>query len=140
VSVPLAAKVLAVPTKSAQPICSRHWARDRDTGRLSVAEAVRELTSTPAKVAGLLYRGRIEVGYKADLNVIDHARAAIAQASDHPRPARGRTQTGPDGHRYVATIVSSQVIAERVLLWVDCYFRFVHVMCIQRAPDTLLPR
>ena len=28
-----------------------YWARDRDRARLSVAEAVRELTSRPAKVA-----------------------------------------------------------------------------------------
>ena len=29
-----------------------HWARDRASGRFSVAEAVRELTSVPARVAG----------------------------------------------------------------------------------------
>ncbi|NBP85321.1 MAG: D-aminoacylase, partial [Mycobacteriaceae bacterium] len=44
-----------------------HWARDRSSGRLSVAEAVRLLTSVPARVAGLEDRGRIAVGYKADL-------------------------------------------------------------------------
>lgn len=33
-----------------------HWTRDRPTGRLSVAEAVRELTSVPAGVAGLADR------------------------------------------------------------------------------------
>ncbi|PRC49183.1 amidohydrolase, partial [Mycobacterium sp. ITM-2017-0098] len=45
-----------------------HWVRDRPSGRLSVAEVVRELTSVPARVAGLGDRGRIAVGYKADLN------------------------------------------------------------------------
>ena len=50
-----------------------HWVRDRASGRLSVAEAVRELTSVPARVAGLADRGRIALGYKADLNVIDAA-------------------------------------------------------------------
>ncbi len=29
-----------------------HWARDRKAGRFTVAEAVRELTSVPARVAG----------------------------------------------------------------------------------------
>ncbi|MDO3636359.1 N-acyl-D-amino-acid deacylase family protein, partial [Mycolicibacterium arseniciresistens] len=48
-----------------------HWVRDRAAGLLSVADAVRELTSAPARVAGLADRGRIAVGYKADLNVID---------------------------------------------------------------------
>lgn len=45
-----------------------HWARDRASGRLPVAEAVRQLTSVPARVAGLADRGRIAVGYKADLD------------------------------------------------------------------------
>src|SRR6201992_3754885 len=39
-----------------------HWARDRASGRFSVSEAVRELTSVPARVAGLPPRGRIGVG------------------------------------------------------------------------------
>src|SRR5215211_2542479 len=50
-----------------------HWARDRAAGRLSVADAIRELTSATAAVAGLADRGRIAVGYKADLNIIDHS-------------------------------------------------------------------
>jgi len=37
-----------------------HWARDRASGRLSVADAVRELTSVPARVAGLGDRGRLQ--------------------------------------------------------------------------------
>src|SRR6202789_986494 len=54
-----------------------HWARDRKSGRFEVSEAVRRLTSVPARVAGLADRGRIDVGYKADLNVIDHAALRI---------------------------------------------------------------
>ena len=76
-----------------------HWARDRASGRLSVAEAVRELTSVPARVAGLADRGRIAVGYKADLNVIDHAALRVAPAGHRPRPARRRTSPGPDRRR-----------------------------------------
>jgi N-acyl-D-amino-acid deacylase len=89
-----------------------HWARDRDTGRLSVAEAVRELTSTPAKVAGLLDRGRIEIGYKADLNVIDHVSLRLHKpVITHDLPAGGR-RLDQTASGYVATIVSGQVIAE----------------------------
>ncbi|WIM87264.1 amidohydrolase family protein [Candidatus Mycobacterium wuenschmannii] len=89
-----------------------HWARDRRTGRFEVAEAVRRLTSVPARVAGLADRGRIAVGYKADLNVIDHAALRIHKpVIVHDLPAGGRRldQTA-DG--YVATIVSGEVIAE----------------------------
>jgi N-acyl-D-aspartate/D-glutamate deacylase len=89
-----------------------HWARDRASGRFSVPDAVRRLTSVPARVAGLGDRGRIAVGYKADLNVIDHARLRLHKpVITHDLPAGGRRldQTA-DG--YVATVVSGEVIAE----------------------------
>ena len=89
-----------------------HWARDRASGRFSVPEAVRELTSVPARVAGLGDRGRIAVGYKADLNVIDHAGLHLHKpiiSYDLPAGGRRLDQTA-DG--YVATIVSGEVIAE----------------------------
>jgi N-acyl-D-aspartate/D-glutamate deacylase len=88
-----------------------HWVRDRTTGRLSVADAVRELTSVPARVSGLLDRGRIAVGYKADLNVIDADALRLHKpvvAYDLPAGARRLDQTA-DG--YVATIVAGEVIA-----------------------------
>ena len=89
-----------------------HWVRDRVSGRLTVAEAVRELTSVPARVAGLADRGRIAVGYKADLNVIDQDALRLHKPVvryDLPAGGRRLDQTA-DG--YVATIVSGQVIAE----------------------------
>jgi N-acyl-D-amino-acid deacylase len=90
-----------------------HWTRDRATGRLSVAEAVRELTSVPARVAGLADRGRIAVGYKADLNIIDHDELRLHKpVVAHDLPAGGkRLDQTADG--YVATVVSGVVIAER---------------------------
>jgi N-acyl-D-amino-acid deacylase len=89
-----------------------HWARDRKTGKLSVAQAVRELTSVPARVAGLSDRGRIAVGYKADLNVIDHAAMRVHKpVIAHDLPAGGRRlDQAADG--YVATVVAGEVIAE----------------------------
>jgi N-acyl-D-aspartate/D-glutamate deacylase len=89
-----------------------HWARDRETHRLSVAEAIRMITSVPARVAGLADRGRIAVGYKADLNVIDHAALKLHKpVITHDLPAGGRRldQTA-DG--YVATLVAGEIIAE----------------------------
>ena len=88
-----------------------HWVRDRASGRLDLAQAVRELSSVPARVAGLADRGRIAVGYKADLNVIDHSALTLHKPTvAHDLPAGGRRldQTA-DG--YVATIVSGEVIA-----------------------------
>jgi N-acyl-D-amino-acid deacylase len=89
-----------------------HWARDRASGRMRVADVIRELTSVPARVAGLADRGRIAVGYKADLNVIDHAAVRLHKpVITHDLPAGGRRldQTA-DG--YVATFVSGEIIAE----------------------------
>ncbi|AQA02038.1 amidohydrolase [Mycobacterium sp. MS1601] len=90
-----------------------HWARDRPRGRLSIAQAVRELTSVPARVAGLADRGQIMLGYKADLNVIDHAGMRVHKpVLTYDLPAGGRRlDQRADG--YVATIVSGEVIAEQ---------------------------
>ena len=88
-----------------------HWTRDRAGGRLSVAEAVKELTSVPARVAGLNDRGRIALGYKADLNLIDYPALKLHRpviTYDLPAGGRRLDQTA-DG--YVATIVSGEVIA-----------------------------
>ncbi|ORW22889.1 amidohydrolase [Mycolicibacter nonchromogenicus] len=89
-----------------------HWARDRASDRLSVEAAVRELTSTPARIAGLHDRGRLAVGYKADLNVIDHQNLRLHKpvvTYDLPAGGRRLDQTA-DG--YVATMVSGEIIAE----------------------------
>jgi N-acyl-D-aspartate/D-glutamate deacylase len=89
-----------------------HWARDRASGRFSIPQAVRELTSVPARVAGLGDRGRIALRHKADLNVIDHAALRLHKpviTYDLPAGGRRLDQTA-DG--YVATIVSGEVIAE----------------------------
>jgi hypothetical protein len=65
----------------------------------------------------------------------------------HPFEQRDAVD-GPDRAGASATLLpathvrspASPPVSHHVLLRVDCYFRFVHVMCIQRAPDTLLPR
>ena len=46
-----------------------HWSRDR--GAMSLAEAVRRLTSHPADVLGLERRGRVRAGDAADLLLFD---------------------------------------------------------------------
>lgn len=89
-----------------------HWVRDRPSGRLSLPAAVRELTSVPARVAGLADRGRIAVGYKADLNVLDADGLRLHRpVVVHDLPGGGRRlDQSADG--YVATVVSGEVIAE----------------------------
>lgn len=86
------------------------WARDAAPDqRIPLAEAVAELTSRPAAAVGLADRGRIAVGAKADLNVIDLARLALHRPTvvrDLPAGGRRLRQTA-DG--YAATVVSGCV-------------------------------
>jgi N-acyl-D-amino-acid deacylase len=89
-----------------------HWVRDRKSGRLALTQVIKELTSVPARIGGLNDRGRLAVGYKADVNIIDadalHLHKPTVKA-DLPAGGRRLDQTA-DG--YVLTMVSGEVIAE----------------------------
>ena len=87
-----------------------HWTRDRTNGpKLDLAEAVKLQTHDTAMLYGLSDRGTIEVGKKADLNVIDYdglRLSAPEMVYDLPAGAPRLLQRA-DGYR--ATIVSGQV-------------------------------
>jgi N-acyl-D-aspartate/D-glutamate deacylase len=87
-----------------------HWGRDRQHGRLPMPEIIAAMTSRPAAMMGMTDRGRITVGLKADINVIDFDNLALhapRMVSDLPSGGRRLTQ-GASG--YIATIVSGTVI------------------------------
>ena len=68
-----------------------HWARDRTRGaKLPLELVVRRMTRDTAELYGFADRGTVEVGQKADLNVIDFAGAAPRAAAHGARSARGR--------------------------------------------------
>jgi N-acyl-D-aspartate/D-glutamate deacylase len=72
---------------------------------------VRILTRIPAETVGLLDRGLIAVGAKADLNVIDLDRLAIRRPRIvHDLPAGGKRFL-QDADGYDATIVSGRIIS-----------------------------
>ena len=90
-----------------------HWARDRKRGeRLPLEQVVRLQTGNTAAVYGFTDRGTLEVGKKADVNVIDldalrlHAPKMVC---DLPAGGRRLVQRA-DGYR--ATIVSGEVTFE----------------------------
>ncbi len=88
-----------------------HWVRDRPQGRIPVERVVQMLTGDGARFVGLRDRGAIAVGLRADLNVIDMERLALAR----PRmiedlPAGGRRLL-QDATGYRATLVAGEVIA-----------------------------
>ena len=87
-----------------------HWTRDRTRGdRLSLESIVRKQTALTAEVVGLTDRGTLEVGRKADVNVIDLDHLTLRPP--HPAddlPAGGR-RILQNASGYVATIVSGVV-------------------------------
>ena len=83
-----------------------HWGRDRARGRFDIGWLVKRQTSDTARTVGLLDRGRVAPGYKADLNVIDLARLQVlapVMAADLPAGGRRLLQRASG---YDATIVS----------------------------------
>ncbi len=90
-----------------------HWARDRHRGpKLDLEFVVKRLTSETADFFGFKDRGRLEVGRKADINVIDHDRLRLHHPElRHDLPAGGkRLVQRVDG--YTATLVAGQPIFE----------------------------
>jgi len=87
-----------------------HWTRDRKGRKLSIEWAVRAMTSHPAGLIGFHDRGVIAPGYKADVNVIDHARLTLHApeiVDDLPGGGR-RLDQRATGYRWM--LVSGEVI------------------------------
>ena len=88
----------------------QRWVRDAsDAERIALPQAIAELTSKPAALIGMTDRGRIALGMKADLNVIDFAGLKLhVPTIEYDLPAGGkRMQQKTDG--ISVTIVSGQV-------------------------------
>ena len=88
-----------------------HWARDRTQGdRLPLPEIIRAMTKETAEAVGLLDRGIVAVGYKADLNILAPEKMRLHApeiAYDLPGGGRRLLQRA-DG--YLATIVNGEVV------------------------------
>jgi N-acyl-D-aspartate/D-glutamate deacylase len=88
-----------------------HWGRNRSRGeRLPLPWIVRALSYDTARTVGLMDRGLIAAGYKADLNVIDFDRLCLHPPQvtyDLPGGGRRLVQRA-DGYR--ATVVSGAVV------------------------------
>jgi len=86
-----------------------HWGRDRAKRRFDLGYLVKRQTADTARAVGLLDRGVIAPGMKADLNVIDFDRLKVGvpkMAFDLPGGGK-RLMQGADG--YVATVVSGEI-------------------------------
>ena len=88
-----------------------HWVRDRTRGeRLPLPQVVKWLSQDTARAVGLLDRGRIAVGCKADMNVIDlDGLHLYAPEVVHDLPAGGRRLV-QRAEGYAATIVGGSIV------------------------------
>jgi N-acyl-D-aspartate/D-glutamate deacylase len=88
--------------------------RDRSRGeRLPLPWVVKALSHVTARTLGLLDRGLVAPGYKADLNVIDFARMRLhAPEVVHDLPSGGRRLV-QRAQGYEATIVAGTVVYRR---------------------------
>jgi N-acyl-D-aspartate/D-glutamate deacylase len=88
------------------------WGRDRDHGRFDLPYLVRQHTRDTARTVGLLDRGVLAPGYRADVNVIDFDRLTARRPEmRHDLPAGGRRLVQA-AEGYVATVVAGQVTYE----------------------------
>ena len=82
----------------------------RDSGRMSLAEGVRRMTSAPARLMGLSERGLLRTGQHADVNVIDLGRLSLGMPEyrhDFPGGAGRFTQSAAG---YKATLCNGQMV------------------------------
>ena len=86
-----------------------YWGRDRGADKMELHDLVRRQTREPARFAGLTDRGVLEVGKKADINVIDFANLALERpVMVHDLPAGGK-RLMQKARGYRATIKAGQV-------------------------------
>ena len=90
-----------------------HWTRDRTQGpKIALPRAVQMLTADIADYVGFHDRGRLKVGQKANINVIDHKKLRL-----HPPhmvqdlPAGGQRLL-QEATGYIATIVDGVPVVE----------------------------
>ena len=83
-----------------------HWVRE--TGLFTMGEAVRRMTSAPARILGLTDRGALAPGMRADINIFDADTVAEGfpyRVNDFPGGAPRLTQSS---FGYKATLVNGQ--------------------------------
>lgn len=89
-----------------------YWTRDRQRGtRLTLPQAVEMLTARNAKYLGLQDRGRLQVGMKGDINVINYEQLQPSMPElKRDLPAGGKRFV-QQARGFVATIVSGTIVA-----------------------------
>jgi len=88
------------------------WGRDRDRGRMEIPFLIERQARATAEALGLLDRGVLAPGYRADVNLIDLDGLRLHRpVVRHDLPAGGRRLV-QRAEGYVATLVAGTVIHE----------------------------
>lgn len=89
-----------------------HWCRDRDHGKISLTRAIQMLSADGADYLGLTDRGRLKVGTRADINVIDHEKLTLGPPEMiQDLPAGGQRLIQPVSGYRATLVAGEQVIA-----------------------------
>ena len=86
-----------------------HWARDRPGAQIPLGTVVKNLTADTAALFGFEDRGRLQVGLRADINVIDHDGLTLhapRMVADLPA---GGTRFVQEASGYDYTIVAGEI-------------------------------
>jgi N-acyl-D-aspartate/D-glutamate deacylase len=86
-----------------------HWARDRDPGRgprHDLAQVVAKQTANNARLYGLHDRGTLEIGKRADINVIDLTKLSLGPLEVKSDLPAGGNRLLRSASGYVATFVN----------------------------------
>jgi N-acyl-D-amino-acid deacylase len=84
-----------------------HWVRDRARGeRLPIEWVVRKQTQNNAELYGLTDRGTLEVGKRADLNLIDFENLSLGELEVHRDLPAGGSRILQRASGYLATFVN----------------------------------
>lgn len=87
-----------------------HWVRDAGAKKIGLAEAVHMLSAKSARAVGLWDRGVIQVGAKADINVIDLDGLRLSLPEIVCDLPGGNRRLDQKANGYDATIVSGTII------------------------------
>lgn len=87
----------------------QHWGRDRSHGRFDLSWLIKRQTSDTAHAVGLLDRGVLAPGMKADINIIDMDALSLEPPSIHFDLPAGGKRLLQRANGYKATVKSGQI-------------------------------
>ena len=89
-----------------------HWTRDRKKDRISLPRAVQMLSADAADYLGLTDRGRIQVGQRADINIIDYENLSLRPPEMVQDLPAGGQRLLQEASGFRATLVAGKVVVQ----------------------------